>query len=320
MARKKPAAPAPEETSEQSRAVDDLSVQQIRAFCAVVDRQSYSAAARDLRLSVPTIWAQVRALERRYDTELFERKGRRIAPRPAAHLLYNALNPLLAGLESTIALLREHDGTLPAVVRVVVGARMMLEDLGEPLRTFHAEYPDVLVRIAHGDDKKSQAMVADDQADFALSLEPGPGMLPGELSAERAYDVDYLAVAPNDHPLARLKQISLKELVKHPLVLGHRATYGRRLLEQALHREGLLDHLRVIAETDNSAFTLACVHAGLGAGVLAGRPGSPLVGSLSSHSLGDQVGQARIVFISKKGRQHTSAVSRLIELIRTCHG
>ena len=89
---------------------DALGVQQLRAFCRVFERQSYAAAARELGLSVPTVWEQVRAVERRYGLELLERRGRRIVGGPAAETLYRALRPLLAGLDSTFELMREGAG------------------------------------------------------------------------------------------------------------------------------------------------------------------------------------------------------------------
>lgn len=82
-----------------SEAADELTVQQLRSFCVVFDKQSYSEAARSTGLSVPTIWEQVRKLEKRYSTVLFEKRGRRIQSTPAAELLYESLRPLLTGLE-----------------------------------------------------------------------------------------------------------------------------------------------------------------------------------------------------------------------------
>src|SRR5262245_4920997 len=92
---------------------DELTVQQLRSFCTVFERQSYSAAAKTIGMSVPTVWEQVRGLEKRYATTLFERRGRQIHPTPSAHLLYQSLRALLAGLDSTFELVREHGGAYP---------------------------------------------------------------------------------------------------------------------------------------------------------------------------------------------------------------
>src|SRR5688572_18939363 len=114
------------------RQADQLSVQQLRTFCVVFERQSYSAAARQVGFTVPTIWEQVRLLEQRYKTTLFRRRGRRIEPTPAAELLYQELRSVLAALDSTFQLVQEEEGDYPRAVTIVTGARMMLEDLSTP--------------------------------------------------------------------------------------------------------------------------------------------------------------------------------------------
>src|SRR5688572_9802190 len=146
---------------------DDLAVQQLRSFCVVFERQSYAAAARAIGLSVPAIWEQVRALEKCYRTVLFARRGRRIEPTPAAALLYESLRALLAGLDSTFQLVREEAGDYPRTVTLVTGARMMLEDLGGPLKRFHDAQPQVCLRLLHGNRKTAEELVAAGEADLA---------------------------------------------------------------------------------------------------------------------------------------------------------
>jgi DNA-binding transcriptional LysR family regulator len=110
--------------------------------------------------------------------------------------------------------------------------------------------------------------------------------------------------------------LRLADLIAHPLIVGHSETYGRHLLDQALHRDGLDGRLLVAAETDNSAFTCALVRAGGGIGVIAGRADGMLTHGLAVRSLQRSLGQIWIVFARQAGRQPTAAVRTLMELIR----
>jgi DNA-binding transcriptional LysR family regulator len=298
------------------RSADLLAVQQIRSFCVVFERQSYAAAAAELNLAVPTLWEQVRAVEQRYQTVLFSRRGRRIEATPAAALLYRSLQPLLSGLDSTFELIREHDSNSPRTLTLVTGARMMLEDLGRPLKQFRERHPKVCLRLLHDHDKAAEELIISGEADLALTLEPGPGVVGQGVHSERAYAIDHLAVFPKRHPLARKASLSLSDLVAHPLIVGHARTYGRQLLEQAFHHEGLLERIHVVAETDTSAFTIACVRAGMGVGVVAGRPAGILSRDLVTRSLARHLGQAWIAFLWKRGKHLTATVQSLVELIR----
>jgi DNA-binding transcriptional LysR family regulator len=295
---------------------DELAVQQLRSFCLVFEKQSYSAAAKEIGLAVPTIWEQVRTLEKRYATTLFSRRGRRIQPTPAATLLYQSLRPLLAGLDSTFEVLREGEGEYPPTITIATGARMMLEDLGQPLARFRSQYPGVCLRLLDRNAKEAEELVVAGEADLGLTLEPAPNVLGKGVSIERAYPIEYLALFPKRHPLARQARVSLQELATHPLILGHSGTYGRQLFEQALHREGLSGRVQIMAETDTSAFTIACVRAGMGIGIVAGRPTGFLSRDLVARSLASQLGQAWIAMLWKRGKHLTRTVQSLMGYVR----
>jgi DNA-binding transcriptional LysR family regulator len=299
-----------------NRAADGLGVQQLRSFCLVFERQSYAAAAAELRLAVPTIWEQVRTLEKRYGTTLFVRRGRRIEPTPAAAVLYQSLLSLLGGIDSTFELLREQGGDYARTVTLVTGARMMLEDLGRPLAKFRKAYPNVCLRLLHEHDKAAEELIISGEADLALTLEAAPGVVGRGVTSERAYQIDYLALFPKRHPLTSKPSLDLADLASYPLIIGHARTYGRQLLEQAFHHAGLFEQIQIVAETDNSAFTIACVRAGMGIGVVAGRPRGILARELTARSLAAHLGPAWIAFLWKRGKHLTATVKSLMHLIR----
>jgi DNA-binding transcriptional LysR family regulator len=300
----------------EHQVADELAVQQLRSFCVVFERQSYSSAARELGLSVPTIWEQVRALEKRSGATLFVRVGRRITPTPAAGVLHQSLRSLLTGLDSTLLALREESGRRPQKLTLVTGARMMLEDLGHPLKRFRDQFPHVGLRLMHDHAGNAETLILSGEADLALTLEPGPGLVARGIYAERAYRIDYLAILPKRHPLASKRALALVDLVNYPLIAGHTQTYGRQLLDQALHHEGLLERANIVAETDTSAFTIACVRARMGVGIVAGRPHGWLSRDLVCRPLTAKLGQAWIAFLWKRGRHLTVSLQSLMQLIR----
>ena len=61
-----------------------LDLNLLRTFLAVYRTGSFTAAARLLGLSQPTVTTQVRALERQLDRELFQRQARGVSPAPYA--------------------------------------------------------------------------------------------------------------------------------------------------------------------------------------------------------------------------------------------
>ena len=269
---------------------EDLNLAQLRTFQLVMQEGGYAAAARVSHLSVPSVWQHIQALEKAYGVELFARAGRHVEPTAAAEALYEHVSSILVQIESTFD-----------------------EDLAVPLAAFHKRHPNHLV-IRQGSDRRAEELLMDDQADLAMALEPGPDRKSPHLHYEPAYTVEFLAVAKKSHPYMKSRSAELAELAEHPLVVTLAGTHGRDALDQAFHREGL--QAKISVETDNSAFTIACVSAGMGIGILAGRSNGELSKKLASRSLSDKLGQRRIVLMWRKGRLLTDPMVDLVEQLK----
>src|SRR4051794_12117942 len=73
-----------------------MDTRQLAAFCAVVERRSFSQAAERLGVTQPAVSLQVRSLEKRLGTQLLDRSGRRGEPTGAGFRLYRGAQRLLA--------------------------------------------------------------------------------------------------------------------------------------------------------------------------------------------------------------------------------
>ena len=292
-----------------------LSVQQLRTFCTVFHEKSYAETARQLNVTVPTVWEQIKSLERAYGVTLFVRNGRQIKPTEAAQRLVKMLEPLTVSLDSTFEMVGSKADDTPTSITIAGGTRMLIEDFGDSLAAFRSEFAGTPIRLISAGNRVSQEHVLDGTADVAFMLEPPVELINPRLEYQLSYKIDYLAVFPKRHRLKNKTNIDLKDLIKEPLVIGHSETTARRLLEQALLREGLLEQANFAIETDNSALTIACVHAGLGVGIVGGQDQGPLMKQLAHASLRTHLGQARIVAVVLKGRLLRNTVSRFIELV-----
>ncbi len=289
-----------------------LSVQQLFTFRKVYELGGYATAAAESGMSVASIWQHIRAVERAYEVQLFRKVGRRVEATPEAAKLYEVLDEILVDLESTFDVIgNETEDSDP--IRIVAGNRMMMEDLTEPFAAFGKRFSNRLI-IRGGNNKRAEQLLIDEEADIGLSLEPAPQRQSAKIHYEPAYFVDFLAVTPKRHPYVKTESGSLRELVKHPLVVTAKGTHGREALEQALYRERL-DAL-IAVETDNSAFTIACVQAGMGLGIVAGRPDGKLCQKLATKSLRRQLGRRQIVMMWRKGRRLTEPLLALVESVK----
>src|SRR5579864_8654265 len=87
-----------------------MDTRQLTAFCAVVERRSFSQAAERLGVTQPAVSLQISALEKRLGTQLFDRSGRRVEPPEAGMRLYRGAQRLLALEEQVVAEVSEAAG------------------------------------------------------------------------------------------------------------------------------------------------------------------------------------------------------------------
>src|SRR5271163_2789376 len=80
-----------------------MDTRQLAAFCAVVERRSFSQAAERLGVTQPAVSLQVRALEKRLGTQLLDRSGRRVEPTEAGLRLYRGAQRMLALEDQLVA-------------------------------------------------------------------------------------------------------------------------------------------------------------------------------------------------------------------------
>src|SRR5215468_1172459 len=73
-----------------------METKQLAAFCAVVERKSFSQAAERLGVTQPAVSLQIRALEQRLGQRLLDRSGRRVEPTEAGLRLYRGAQRMLA--------------------------------------------------------------------------------------------------------------------------------------------------------------------------------------------------------------------------------
>jgi DNA-binding transcriptional LysR family regulator len=296
----------------------DLTLAQLRSFSVVCRLGSYAAAGRELLLTSPAVWEQMQALERHYGQKLLRRLGNGVAPTAEGERLLALVQPVLAGLDSTRDVLQQQNGDLPRVLTVATNLRVLAEEVSRGLALFHERHAGVALRLIFTGNEVDR-QIAGGQAEVGLTLEPGPDDPPLTAAAyEAAGAVDYLLVAPPQHPLIQLRTVQLKHILRYPLVLGERGAYSRRRVQETLHRHNLQDSARVAVETSSDEYTLSCVRAGMGIGITIGLGRGPLYQDLAVRKITRLLGSARIGFLWKRGAYVPAAQRELANCIRKC--
>jgi DNA-binding transcriptional LysR family regulator len=240
-----------------------MDTKQLAAFCAVVERRSFSQAADQLGVTQPAVSLQIRSLEQRLGQQLLDRSGRRVEPTEAGLRLYRGAQRLLALEQQLLEELGEEaegelSGRLEIGASTGPGGSVLPVLLGE----FQELHPQVHVALTVADTHAVIEQVG--RRELELGVVGATSRQRG-VSFEPFYRDEVVLAVPAGHKRAG-KSMSLEELKVVPLVLMQDGAGIRQMIDDELRELGLrLRDLNVKLELGLQESARAAVLGGFGA-------------------------------------------------------
>lgn len=236
---------------------------QLETFLEVARHVSFSRAAEKRFRTQPAISSQIRALEEEVGAKLFDRSGGKVSLTAAGKAFLKYVEETLEARKAMLVAL----GEMERVPRgeIVVGANegTCLHILPEVFAGFKKLYPDVSVNIKRSDYAKILESVTDNSVDFGVVSLP---VTDNRLTAVLIHQDELVLIAPPQHPVSKLKSVTVAEIAKYPLVvpkLGH----TRDGIEQLFQERRLKPNYTM--ELDSSELLKRFVAADVGIGFIA---------------------------------------------------
>ncbi len=239
-----------------------MDTRQLAAFCAVVERRSFSQAADRLGVTQPAVSLQVRTLEKRLGTQLLDRSGRRVEPTEAGWRLYRGAQRMLA-LESQLVADVAATGEGDLAGDLLLGASTGPAAVAVPvaLAEFQRQNPNVRVFLTVSDTHSIVERVAARELEFGIV---GAARRHRGVRFEPFFADQVILVCPADHPFAN-RTVTLEELRGERLILMQEGAGVRQIVEDALRRQGVrLRDLDVRLELGLQESVRRAVEAGYG--------------------------------------------------------
>jgi DNA-binding transcriptional LysR family regulator len=239
-----------------------LNLDQLRAFVEVIERGSFTAAARELNLTQPAVTHQVQELERRFKVPLVERFGKRAYLTQAGEkLIEHARNLLEEDSRTQVGMRRFSDGWLGRV-RIGTSMTLLMYLLPPILRKLKRDHPQLELNLKSGFTATTLQMLKTNALDLGLCAIP---------IEDPAFDVvplfkdELVAIMPTelgDVP----KKVTPAFLSRCPLILGSEGSALRRTITDWLALAG--PPPRPFMEFDNVEAMKSVVAVGLGVSIV----------------------------------------------------
>lgn len=285
-----------------------MDTRQLAAFCAVVERRSFSEAARQLGVTQPAVSQQVRALEQRVGTQLLDRSGRRVEPTEAGLRLYRGAQRLLALEEQLLEEVAEPAGPLRGTLEL--GASTGPAAIVVPLLLceFQRANPELKVVLSVSDTHSVVELVADRRLELGIV---GAARRHRSVVFEPFFRDEVILACPPGHPFAG-RTVELAELREGPLILMQPGAGVRQMIEDELRRAGRrLRELEAPLELGLQESVRSAVQAGYGVGFISRRAveGDLAAGTLAEARVRD-LDLAREISIARAAGRAGSRAAR----------
>ncbi len=239
-------------------------LKKLRAFCQVAKHGSVTKAAEKLFASQPTISLQIQALEREMNVTLFERNGPRISLTVEGRILYDLCEPMVQSVDHLHETFSAHCGNLSTGdLSIAAGESTILYVLPEPVQKFAEQYPGIKLKLANETGRDGMEMLRNNDIDLAIGsmLE-----IPDDIEYEPIVTYNPVLIAPKDHPLSKIKEVTLSDISPFGLILppSHLSTWRIVKMVFAQHNT----HYKVTLEAGGWEVIKRYVKIGLGISIV----------------------------------------------------
>lgn len=241
-----------------------MTLEQLRIFVAVAEREHVTRAARDLNLTQSAVSTAVSALEGRYAIKLFNRIGRRIELTQAGRLFLMEARAVLTRAAAAETALADFAGLKQGSLAIAASQTAANYWLPPLMQRFRTAYPGIALSLRIGNTEMVAAMVYEGIADF--------GFVEGEvdnpaLSIVPVADDELVLVTSPALAPAKRGPLTADDLSKMRWVFRERGSGTRAIFEAALANLGL-SALNIMLELPSNEAVRTAVEHGAGAAVL----------------------------------------------------
>jgi DNA-binding transcriptional LysR family regulator len=237
-----------------------MTLEQLRIFIAVAEKQHVTQAARELNLTQSATSAAIAALETRYDVKLFDRIGRGIALTQTGRDFLIEARAVLARARAATQVLNDLAGLKRGSLTIAASQTVANYWLPGRVQTFHTAHPGIELRLSMANTEQVARAVHEGSADL--------GFVEGDvddasLAISKVGGDSLVVVVGMKHPWVGRTKITPKDLLATAWVLREHGSGTRSMFEAALRKYGIrFSDLRVALELPSNEAVRAALESG----------------------------------------------------------
>jgi LysR family cys regulon transcriptional activator len=250
-----------------------MNFQQLRIIREAV-RQDFNLTevANALFTSQPGVSKHIKDLEEEIGVELFIRKGKRLLGlTPPGKELVPVVERILRDTQNLKTIADQFASKEHGNLTIATTHTQARYALPEVIKQFKARYPHVHLALHQGGPSEIAEMLVQGVADIGIATEV-LHVAPA-LAAFPSYSWHHGIIVPLDHPLAKVKELTLEGIAEYPIITYNEGYTGRAQVDRAFAKSDL--HPDFVLSAIDADVIKTYVEVGLGIGIIASMAFNP---------------------------------------------
>ena len=231
-------------------------------FLCASKYKSLVKAAKEKHLVVSAVSKRILDLEKSVGVNLFYRRKTGVELTLAGLEMQKHCTEIFNSINKMDEIIKEYSLVSSGTVRVTANLSSITQFLPEDLATFSKKYPKINLNIHQGNPSQVTDQIIKGEADVGIATESIS--LNENIFTIPCYHWNRCVVMPKDHPLTRIKHISLETLASFPMITYDYAFTGSTIVSEVFKNANIEPKVMLTAIDADVIKTYVSLNMGIG--------------------------------------------------------
>ncbi|WP_113674273.1 LysR family transcriptional regulator [Vallitalea guaymasensis] len=217
----------------------NINLELYKVFYYVATTLSFSEASTKLFISQSAVSQSIKTLEKNLNTTLFNRNTKRVTLTHEGSLLLQHIEPAINLIHNGENNIMETRSLNQGKIHIGASDTICKYILLPYFKKFHSVYPNIHLQVTNRTSIKCVDLLKQGSVDFIVTNLPNRN-IGSSLEVREFYKFNDIFIGGNDFIELKDKRVSLKELIKYPLLMLEKNTTTSQYINGVFESKGLV--------------------------------------------------------------------------------
>ncbi|QUH30544.1 LysR family transcriptional regulator [Vallitalea guaymasensis] len=217
----------------------NINLELYKVFYYVATTLSFSEASTKLFISQSAVSQSIKTLEKNLNTTLFNRNTKRVTLTHEGSLLLQHIEPAINLIHNGENNIMETRSLNQGKIHIGASDTICKYILLPYFKKFHSVYPNIHLQVTNRTSIKCVDLLKQGSVDFIVTNLPNKN-IGSSMEVREFYKFSDIFIGGNDFEELKGKRVSLKELIKYPLLMLEKNTTTSQYINGVFESKGLV--------------------------------------------------------------------------------